>query len=501
MLEGLLSLTPVILTLIVAIWSRNVVFGLFMGVFLGVLLLHGPNPFTGMSYMVEHYLVAQTAKPGNAGILILMIFISGLVGLMEKSGGAAAFAAMMIKYINTRIKAGIGAWVSGCLLFFTDSGTPLIVGPLFRPIMDGLKVSRAKLAWIVDSTASPVAVLIPFIGWGLYSQGLIGDEYGPLGITENPFISYAKAVPYQFYPLLAVFMVPLFILTKTDFGPMETSEMNARKGILPDDQPIETLSENAIANQGKARPILVWLPLSVMLIVMFGLLIPLGFPFDMSHLPSNAFRASLSTGYMFAAIVLIALMARAGIASLGDGFSTYLESMSRIVSVLAILVLAWSLGAIGKDLGAPKFIAALVGDNMPIFLIPVSAFIVGGLISFATGSSWGTYAILFPLVIPIAFNFNLPMPLVIGAVLSGGLFGDHCSPISDTTILSATGAGCSQLEHVKTQIPYAIFNGVICIFAFTLAGLTENLTGLFIGAGLMVTSVLFLHVRRNQRRA
>lgn len=498
MLEGLLSLTPVLLTLIVAVWSRNVVFGLFSGVFLGVLLLHGPNPFTATAYMVEHYLVAQAAKPANAGILILMIFISGLVGLMEKSGGARAFAAMMIRYVNSKTKASLGAWVSGCLLFFTDSGTPLIVGPLFRPIMDGLKVSRAKLAWIVDSTASPVAVLIPFIGWGLYSQGLIGEEYAGLGITESPFLSYVKAVPYQFYPVLAVFMVPLFVLTRTDFGPMRTAEINAEHGIVAGDQPEEEISDETLAQREKARPVLVWLPLLIMLGVMFGLLIPQGFPMDISHLSSNAFRSSLSAGYIFAAITLMVLMAHFGIASLARGFSSYLESMSRIVPVLAILVLAWSLGAIGKDLGAPKFIASLVGNNVPVFLIPLSAFIVGGLISFATGSSWGTYAILFPLTIPLAHQLGLPMPLVIGAVLSGGLFGDHCSPISDTTILSATGAGCSQLEHVKTQIPYALLNGGICVFAFLLAGLTGNMLGLFVGTALLVAIVIALKLKRQR---
>ena len=170
---GFISIVPVLITLVLAIWTRNVILALFMGVFTGVLILHGINPFSGISIVIDKYLVDQVSKSSNAGMLVLMSLIGGLVGLMEKSGGAAAFAGMVIKHISSKTKALLAAWTSGSLLFFTDSGTPLIVGPLFRPIMDGLKISRAKLAWIVDSTASPVSVLIPFISWGLYSQGLI----------------------------------------------------------------------------------------------------------------------------------------------------------------------------------------------------------------------------------------------------------------------------------------------------------------------------------------
>jgi Na+/H+ antiporter NhaC len=230
----------------------------------------------------------------------------------------------------------------------------------------------------------------------------------------------------------------------------------------------------------------------VMLIVMFCLLVPQGFPMDMANMPSNAFRASLSTGYICAALVLMLLMARYGVRSLADAFALYLESMSKIISVLIILVLAWSLGAVGKDLGAPAYIAALIDGKLPVYLIPAVVFVVGGIISFSTGSSWGTYAILIPLTIPIAHQFDVPMSVAIGAVLSGGLFGDHCSPISDTTILSATGAGCSQIDHVKTQIPYAMFNGTCSLIAYVVAGITANVWALAVGIGLMLAGLLVM---------
>ncbi|MBL4659403.1 MAG: sodium:proton exchanger [Alcanivoracaceae bacterium] len=489
---GFISILPVLITLLIAVWTRNVILGLFIGVFTGVMILHGLNPFTGMSTLIEKYIIVQVTSSSHTGILILMVLIGGVVGLMERSGGAVAFASMVIKYISSKVKAQLAAWTSGSLLFFTDSGTPLIVGPLFRPIVDGIKISRVKLAWIIDSTASPVAVLIPFIGWGLYSQGLIAQEYAELGLTESAFSVYVKAVPFQFYSLMAVMMVPMVAMLKADFGPMKRAETNCAKGIVLEDENTkisEGVSEDIIK---KAKPVLVWLPLLIMLVVMFGLLVPLGFPFDMSNIPGNAFRSALSTAYIFAALALILLMAKFGIRTLAEGFALYIKSIGVIVNILIILILAWSLGAIGKDLGAATYIVALADGSFPPSLIPLVAFLVGAIISFSTGSSWGTYAILMPLIIPMAHQFDAPMYVSIGAVLSGGLFGDHCSPISDTTILSATGAGCTQIDHVKTQLPYALFNGSCSIVAFVFAGITGSVWGLAIGVVLMLIGLLVI---------
>ncbi|MCF6318671.1 MAG: sodium:proton exchanger [Proteobacteria bacterium] len=497
---GFISILPVILTLIVAVWTRNVILGLFVGVFSGVMLLHGLNPFTGMSTLIEEYIIVQVTSSSHTGILILMVLIGGVVGLMERSGGAVAFASMVIKYITSKVKAQLAAWASGSLLFFTDSGTPLIVGPLFRPIVDGIKISRVKLAWIIDSTASPVAVLIPFIGWGLYSQGLIAQEYAELGLSESAFSVYVKAVPFQFYSLMAVMMVPMVVMLKADFGPMKRAEDNRAKGIVLEDENTK-ISESLDAETiKKAKPVLVWMPLLIMLLVMFGLLVPLGFPFDMSNIPGNAFRSALSTAYIFAAIALILLMAKYGVKTMSQGFLLYIKSMSAIVSILIILILAWSLGAIGKDLGAANYIVELADGSFPPVFIPVIAFLVGAIISFSTGSSWGTFAIMFPLIIPMAYQLDAPMYVCIGAVLSGGLFGDHCSPISDTTILSATGAGCTQIDHVKTQLPYALFNGSCCVVAFVFAGVTGSIWGLALGTGLMLAGVLIISVLRKANR-
>jgi Na+/H+ antiporter NhaC len=494
---GFISVVPVILTLIVAIWSKNVILGLFTGVFMGVIILHGLNPFIGMSLLIEQYILTQVTNRSHTSILILMILIGGLVGLMEKSGGAAAFAGMVIKRISSKISAQLASWLSGSLLFFTDSGTPLIVGPLFRPIFDALKISRVKLAWIIDSTASPVAVLIPFIGWGMYSQGLIAQEFSQLGLDENAFSVYVKAIPFQFYSLMAVIMVPMLILLKADFGPMKKAEDVAtlNTGDLQETLPKVIDDES----KQKAKPILIWLPLLIMIGILFGLLVPQGFPMNIANMPSNAFISSLSTAYVFAAMALMVLMASFGIKSLPQGFSLYLKGMGVMVNILIILILAWSLGAIGKDLGTAQYIINLTDGAFSAQFIPLVAFLVGAVISFATGSSWGTYAILMPLIIPMAHQFDAPMYVCIGAVLSGGLFGDHCSPISDTTILSATGAGCSQIDHVKTQLPYALFNGACCVLAFVFAGITASVWGLAIGVALMFFGLLVMNKLKTKK--
>lgn len=489
---GIISIVPIIITLVFAIWSRNIIFSLFLGTLCGVLLINGPNPFTGLSVLIDTYLLGQVSKSYNASILILVAFIAGLVGLMENSGGARAFASTMTRHISSRIRAQLAVWASGALIFFTDTGSPLIIGPIFRPITDALKISRAKLAWIIDSTASPIAVLIPFLAWGLYAQGLIANEFNGLAINKSAMLVYIEAIPFQFYTILSVAMVPLIAVTRSDFGPMKKAEEAAKQGLDYVDVKLHSANDNSNLNNDKAKPNMVWLPLSVMIFVMIALLIPHGLPMNMEKIPSRVFISSLSTGYICAAVVLIFQMAFYKIRNLSEGFSLYIHSISKIMHVLIILVLAWALGAIGKDLGAPAFVASMVDGTLSPFLIPVTAFLIGAVISFATGSSWGTYAILFPIIIPISHQFDVSMAVSIGAVLSGGMFGDHCSPLSDTTILSAAGADCDPLLHVKTQLPYASLVGVCSLVAFVIAGLTNSIWSLAVGAVLLVSALMVI---------
>ena len=226
---GILSLIPPIIAVILAIVTKNVVISLFSGVYIGVLILVGGRPLEATMETIGNYLFPQVADGYNAAILVLLFFIGGFVALMEKSGGGAALAEKATKFINTRVRAQLGAWFGGVLIFFSDIGTPLIVGPVFDRIFDKAKISREKLAWIIDSTSSPVAVLIPFIGWGVYIMGLIKNEFDLLNITTSEFSTLVQVIPFQFYAILAVMMVPLMAITKLDFGPMAKAERRVQQ--------------------------------------------------------------------------------------------------------------------------------------------------------------------------------------------------------------------------------------------------------------------------------
>ncbi|KHT63172.1 sodium:proton exchanger [Photobacterium gaetbulicola] len=462
------SLIPIIITLALSLTTRNVVIGLFGGVFSGVVMLNGIAPLDTFGTLVKDYLVPQLTDSYNAGVIVLLVFIGGFVALMEQSGGGQAFAAKVTHWVSSKCRAQLSSWFGGIFIFFSDLGTPLIVGPVFRPLFDKLKLSRQKLAFIIDSTSSPVAILVPFIGWGVYIMGLLQKEFSAMDVAITDWEAFIKAIPFQFYAFLAIFIVPLVAFKKLDFGPMAIAEAKAQQGIITAAS-TETLKTFTHKN---AKASFVFAPLLVMATVLVVMLAPLGFPFE--RVSGSVFRAALSSAYFFAAVTLIALMAFYGVRKLGDGINVYLKGMGNMMQVAIVLILAWTLSSVGKELGTAAYIAEQAQAGFPYWLVPAVAFLLSAIISFATGSSWGTFAIMMPLVIPTAITIDAPLYACIGAVLSGGLFGDHCSPISETTILSSTGSGCDQFEHFRTQLPYALLNGTIALLSFVAAGLMQS---------------------------
>ncbi|MBK5242304.1 Na+/H+ antiporter NhaC family protein [Clostridium sp.] len=485
---GFLSLVPVFLAIVLAIKYKNVVVALFSSVLVGVLITVKWRPILGVTTMIEKYFFVQLTDSYNAGVLVLLVFIGGFIALMEKSGGATAFANKVAKIINDRRKVQLSAWAGGILIFFSDLGTPLIVGPIFEPLFDKLRVSREKLAWILDSTASPVAVLIPFIGWGVYIMGLIQKEFDILMITETDWSAFIKSIPFNLYSILAVTIVPIVAFTGYEFSAMAKAEKRTQdtgEKYWADSKPLRK-SENV--ENPSSKPILIWLPLIVLLVTMVGILAPLGFPFK--KVPGGAFRSALSTGYLFAGVLLIAMMVFYKVKTFEESFNIYLQGMSKMMYVSVILVLAWSLSSVSKELGTSAYIIEATKGNMPAYLLPATVFIIAAILSFSTGSSWGTFAILMPLVIPMAHAIGSPIHICIGAILAGGMFGDHCSPISDTTILSSSGAGCDHVDHVKTQLPYALLNGFVSVIGFIIAGITQSVIALFISIILSLVILL-----------
>lgn len=489
---GGLSLIPAILTVIIAVKSKNVILSLFIGLFSGVLILNNWKPFLALQQIISEYFFVQLTDSYNGGVLVLLSFIGGFVALMEYSGGAKAFAKTVGNFLNTKVKISLSAWLGGILIFFSDLGTPLIIGPIFEPIFDKAKISREKLAWIIDSTASPVAVLVPFIGWGVYVMGLLEKEFVALNVNISDYEAFIKGIPFQFYPILSLVLVPLVCSLKLDFGPMKKAEERVeKKGKLffENSKPMrKTEKMEELNNSSKSS--LVFIPILVLLGTLLIILVPLGFPFK--KIDGSIFRMALTTSYLLAALVIILLMIKNKVKTFKESFDIYILGMQKMVYVAITLVLAWSLGAVIKNLGTATYIIQIIEGNLPLFLIPVLTFLCGAAVSFATGSSWGTFAIMIPIAVPLALTLETSLFVVIGAVLSGGLFGDHCSPISDTTILSSTGAGCDLIDHVKTQTPYALVVAGISATTYVIAGFIESNKLILIAIILLIITLIII---------
>ena len=470
---GIVSIIPIILTIGLAIWTKNVILSLFTGLLCGVLIISGGNPVLALKATIGEYVIPRLLDSYNAGIIVLLVFIGGFVTLLEKSGGAEAFARKVANFIDTRCKTQLAAWLGGILVFFSELGTPMIVGPIFAPIFQKMRISKEKLAWILDSTASPVCVLIPFIGWGVTSMGLIQAEFDKLGITAiTDWTAFCKAIPYQIYPILCLCIVPLVVLSGREFSAMAKAEQNARQGIFSRLPSEDTPKKNMITNNN-VSPLVVIIPLIVLFVTLFGMLAPKGFP--IKQVPGGEFRVALISGYLLAAVTMILLMSHYKVMSIKEGISTYIKGCSKLFDCMVMLILAWALSAVGDVLGTSEFIVSIVQGTVPYWLVPSIAFIIGVVMSFATGTSWGTFAIVMPIAIPMAYHLDASLFVTIGAVLSGGLFGDHCSPVSDTTILSASGANCELMNHTLTQLPYAAICAVVSFFGFMAAAVTESI--------------------------
>jgi Na+/H+ antiporter NhaC len=461
---GLLSLLPPALTVVLAIWTRNILLSLGFGVFSGSLILTGYNPFAATLDMIEQRVFVQIAVPSNIQIIFTMMAIGGFIKLLEESGGAKAFASGTTKFISNSNRAQLSTWLSGLSIFFTDSGNALIIGPLFRPIFRELKICKEKLAYILDSTASPICILIPFIGWGAYIMGLIEQSYADSGLTEQPLSVLVNVIPYQFYAILTLVAVPIFIFSGRDFGPMRRAQETFNES---------EISEIKIEEDGDDdSPLSLFVvPLTLLLGIIAGLL---SWYAMRDELTSIHVRSTMTIGYVVASIACGYLMFKHKKIPVNDSLMTFIKGAETMVFVVTILILAWSLSSVIKDLGTAVVLSKLLSQSLNPMMLPALVFLLGAVISLATGSSWGTFAILMSLAIPVAHTIDAPMYLTVAAVLSGGLFGDHTSPISDTTVLASIGADCAHINHVNTQFYYAILTGSVAFVTYLFAGMFQT---------------------------
>lgn len=467
---GLLSLLPPILTIALALWTRNIIISLGLGVLAGSLIVTGFHPGNAVLDVIENRIFTVIAKPSNIQIIFTMMTIGGFIKLLEVSGGAAEFARATTKLITGPKSAQLAAWSSGMAIFFTDTGNALIIGPLFRPIFRRLRICREKLAYILDATASPVCILIPFIGWGAYIMGLIENSYADIGLKTDAFGVLLEVMPYQFYAILTLFTVFVLVLSGREFGPMSKAQISF------DETPEEVIesapgSDAESCPEHRPRVSLFVVPITTLL-GLIGCL--LGYFALTSDLTSTHIRSTLTIAYLAASIATAVLLQRFKMRSLDESLTTFISGTETMVYVVIILIFAWSLGSVINSLGTAQTISALIVDGINPALLPAIVFLLGAGISFATGSSWGTFAILLSLAIPVCHAIDASPILTIAAVLSGGLFGDHTSPISDTTVLASIGADCPHLNHVTTQFAYALVPGVVAMLAFVIAGFAQS---------------------------
>ena len=486
------SLVPPIVAIGLALLTKETYSSLFIGIVVGALLATDFSPIGALDTIINDGLTAAIAD--NAGIFLFLVILGVMVALVNATGGSAAFGRWAASHIHSKAGALLATFALGVLIFIDDYFNCLTVGAVMRPVTESHKISRAKLAYILDSTSSPVCILVPITGWGVYIMGIIATEFENLGIQTSDASAFVQAIPYQFYALLALVLVPLIALSKRDFGPMakfETyvlengptaAELEADKSIVQ--------SENA--NKATAWEMII--PLLVMFVTIFVMFIGWGFPGQ--NIPGSKIRIALTSGYMLATIVLAIMVIVKKIMTFTEVVDTWVSGIKKMAGILAIIIAAWGVGSVCTALGTSQFVVDCTIGFLSPALVPALLFIIGAVISFATGTSWGTMAILLPLGINMAYGFGVSEAITIAAVLSGSLFGDHCAPISDTTVMSSMAGGCNHIDHVRTQIPYALLAAVASFIAYLIVGVTQMAAGIALPVALAILVVLFLLATR-----
>lgn len=496
---GILSIIPPLLTIFVALYSKNVLLALTCGILSGSLIIADFNPFYAILNAMENQVLKEVSNGSQIQVILIIFIVGGFVKLLEVSGGANAFAQKLTTIVTSRAKAQLLVWLSGLGIFFTDSGNSLIVGPLYRSVFDQFKICRQKLAYILDTTSSPISILIPFIGWGAYITSLIDKSYAEIGLDENSYSVLIKVIPYQFYAFLALATVPIIIIIGKEYGPMKQSQAQFiaklddnkhQKSKVSKVSKAESTDSNLV-NHGNHGNISIFLyPLGVMLLLIGGLI-----SWHASHggLSSIHIRSTLAIAYLSAALTCMEMMRRHQSKSYSESLGIFIKGAESMVYISIVLILAWSLSSITKDLHTADYLASIISGRVEPMYFPMIVFILGAVISLSTGSSYGTFAILMSIAVPVGFELGASMYLTIAAVLSGGLFGDHVSPISDTTVLASVGAECEHLSHVTTQAGYAGVTGLVALLAYGLAGAYESVYVLpFSIAVLFVTMFILM---------
>ncbi|MBC8536697.1 Na+/H+ antiporter NhaC family protein [Clostridiales bacterium BX7] len=527
---GVLTVLPPLIAILLAFLTKNVVISLFAGIVFGAVLMQvtgGTLVQSGFGFIsIVTGMMNSLGDSWNAGVVMQCLVIGGTIALITKMGGARAIADALAKRAKTAKSSQFITWLMGIFIFFDDYANSLIVGPVMRPVTDKMRISREKLSFIVDSTAAPIAGIALISTWIATELTSIRDGFANIGVTEGVdfYGTFVRTIPYRFYNIFILVFILFTIYLSREFGPMLKAERRARKfGKVVADGSTPLMSDEAAdLEPAEGAKTSIWsaiLPIGTLIVSAFVLFYYIGYqyaladgvavmrtaPFSWEGI-KEAFSATDAALALLGSAILATIVALVyGVCkkhfNLIEGIDIWIKGLKSLFITAVILVLAWTLNGTIKEIGTSMFLVNTISGSLPAFLLPSLIFVMGSLISFSTGTSYGTMLILTPLTIPLA-NALKPgnetfMLAAIGAVLTGAIFGDHCSPISDTTILSSMGAGCDHLDHTKTQMVYALaVAGVSIVGGYLLVGLGLPVWASLI-IGIVLTGVMVAVVGKN----
>lgn len=493
------ALVPPVIAITLALITKEVYSSLFVGILMGGLFFSGFSFEGTVLHVFEGGFLSVLSDSYNVGILIFLVILGAIVALMNRAGGSAAFGRWASSKIKSRVGAQLATIALGVLIFIDDYFNCLTVGSVMRPVTDKEKVSRAKLAYLIDATAAPVCIIAPISSWAAAVTGFVEGTDG--------FSLFIRAIPYNYYAILTIVMMIAMVLMKMEFGSMALHEKNAReKGDLytTDSRPYAGM-ENAdkITTNGKVIDLVIPI-ISLIVCCIIGMLYTGGFfsgtDFVTSFSQSDA-SIGLALGGFFGLLITIVLYLARRVLNFHDIMACIPEGFKAMVPAILILTFAWTLKAMTDSLGAAEFVAGVMKNaaGSLMSMLPAIIFLVGCFLAFATGTSWGTFGILIPIVVHVFENTNPELMIIsISACMAGAVCGDHCSPISDTTIMASAGAQCDHVNHVSTQLPYAIVAAAVSFITYIVAGFVQNpFICLPIGIALML--ILLFVIRQTAK--
>lgn len=486
------ALVPPVVAIGLALITKEVYSSLFIGIAVGGILYSGGSFERTVVHIFQDGIIGVLTDESNVGILVFLVILGAMVSLMNKAGGSAAFGRFAAKGIKTRMGAQLATILLGVTIFIDDYFNCLTVGSVMRPVTDKFKVSRAKLAYLIDATAAPVCIIAPISSWAAAVTGFVEGEDG--------FSIFIQAIPYNFYALLTIVMMVGMVLMKVEFGPMLKHERNAVKGDLftTEGRPYADESDPSEISRGTVMDLLIPI-FSLIVCCVIGMLYTGGFfsgvDFVTAFSESNA-SLGLTLGSFFGLLITLVLYQVRRVLDFHDCMACIPEGFKAMVPAILILTFAWTLKAMTDSLGADVYVADLVYNHARGLLnfLPAIIFLVGCLLAFATGTSWGTFGILIPIVVGVFQNTNPELMIIsISACMAGAVCGDHCSPISDTTIMASAGAQCEHVNHVMTQLPYAVTCAAVSFVTYIVAGFVKTAwIALPVGIVLMLGAMLVL---------